>query len=306
MAFVGSRMFGLIVILLAIGLVIALWVQCGSGGCAFTASQTAAPTPLIAKDNRFGTPEIHITNIRQGDGITSPVTITGEAIPDWYIGGTFTVRLLDGTGHGLAYAQAQPLAKTAVNGFIPFTVTFAFFPHTANGTLLFARNLGSGLPNFPTTVAMPVSFPLYTKVTSTPLPTFIPPPSATPPPSASATPSTLGVLKGAMTIGPLCPRSQTGDSCKPSLKMFADRPITAQKTDDATSTTTITPGPTGEFAQELPAGQYLITMTPQILGTISGVPATITITAGKTTILNIAVNTGIQTEENTDTTSDGF
>ncbi len=302
MTFVASRMFGLLLILLSIGVVIALWAQCGNNGCSFIPAQKVVPTPVPTSLPGFGTNEIHILGILQGDGIKSPVTITGKAIPDWYIGGAFTVRLLNGAGHGLAYAQAKPDNPTPVNGFIPFTVTFAFFPDTPNGTVLFEKNLGSGLPDFPTTVALPVSFPGYVQATPTPEPTE----SATPTPIPSATPVTTGILKGTMKIGPICPTEQSGKACTPSVKMFADRPISISKTDQATLVTTIIPGPTGEFSQELPAGQYYVSMAPQIMGSITGVPTTITITAGKTTTLNISVDTGIQTPQNTDTSPDGF
>ncbi|HSX24945.1 MAG TPA: hypothetical protein VLG69_03190 [Candidatus Andersenbacteria bacterium] len=303
MMFAASRMFGLFLVVIAIGVVVALWAQCGSNGCSFIPQQKIVATPTSTPVAEFGTNEIHVAGIMQGDSIQSPVIITGEAIPDWYIGGSFTVRLLDSAGHGLAYAQAKPSDPTPVNGFIPFTVSFAFFPNTPTGTVLFEKNLGSGLPDFPTTVALPVSFPNYTQATATPEPVISPTPTPTP----SATPVSTGTLKGTMTIGPICPVQQSGKTCASSVKMFADRPITVSKTDQAMAPITIIPGPTGEFSQELAPGQYYVSMVPQIMGSITGVPTTIKITAGKTTTMNISVDTGIRTPENTDTaSSDGF
>jgi hypothetical protein len=305
MTFIASRLFGLLIIIIAIGVVIVLWVQCGGNGCSFTAPVKQSPLPTIALDNEFGTPEIRIAKLIQGSEITSPVSIQGKAIPDWYIGGEFTVRLLDGAGHGLAYAQAKPLATQAVNGFIPFQADLAFSSSTPDGTLLFEKNLGSGLPNFPSTIALPVKFTHY--VSATPAPTIIE--TATPTPIPSATPVTTGVLQGTMTIGPICPTSQTGAECRPSVKMFAERVISVYQADKTTLVLKITPGADGQFAQELPAGKYYINMIPQIMGSITGVPTTITVAAGKTSTLDISVDTGIRTPENTITDpqpADGF
>ncbi|MCE9642960.1 MAG: Gmad2 immunoglobulin-like domain-containing protein [Candidatus Andersenbacteria bacterium] len=305
MTSIASRLFGLLIVVAAIGVVIVLWVQCGNNnGCTFSAPVKATPIPSITPEGGFGTSEIHIDGLKQGSQVVSPLTITGKAIPDWYIGGAFTVRLLDAAGHGLAYTQAKPTVTTAVNGFIPFTATIAFFPTTSQGTLIVEKNLGSGLPDFPSTVALPLSFPNYINATPTPLPISTP----TPLPSVSATPVTTGILQGTMTIGPICASGQTGAACAPSVKMFADRPITVSSSDQSLLIATIVPGPNGVFAQELPAGKYYISMLPQILGSITGVPATVTITAGKTTKLNIDVNTGIGEGQQADTaaSADGF
>lgn len=289
----------------AIGVVVLLWVQCGtSNGCTFSAPVKATPIPLVTPEGGFGTSEIHIDGLTQGSQVVSPLTITGKAIPDWYIGGAFTVRLLDAAGHGLAYVQAKPTATTAVNGFIPFSATFAFFPTTSQGTLIVEKNLGSGLPDFPSTIALPLTFPNYSIATPTPMPTQ----QITPTPVPSATPISTGVLQGVMTIGPICASGQTGAACSPSVKMFADRPITVSSADQSLLIATIVPGPNGAFAQELPAGKYYVSMLPQILGSITGVPTTVTITAGKTTTLNIDVNTGIGEGQQADTaaSADGF
>ncbi|MEO6077722.1 MAG: hypothetical protein ABIP54_02970 [Candidatus Andersenbacteria bacterium] len=297
MTFIASRLFGLLIILVAIGVIVVLWVQCGSNGCSFTAVVKPSPSPIITDSNEFGTPEIRIAKLIQGSEISSPVVIQGKAIPDWYIGGKFTVRVLDGSGHGLAYAQATPTATTASNGFIPFQAVLAFFPSTPDGTVLFEKNLGSGLPNFPSTIALPVKFTNYIAITPTPVPTMIE--TATPTPVPSATPVTTGVLQGAMTI----------NISRPSVKMFAQRVISVYEADKTTLVIKIVPGADGRFAQELPAGNYYVDMIPQILGSITGVPTSVTITPGKTTTLNIAVDTGIQTPENTITDtqpSDGF
>lgn len=305
MAFIASRAFGFFIIIAAIGVVVVLWVQCGrNNGCTFSAPVQASPVPTVTPESGFGTMDIHVDGLIQGAQVTSPLTITGKAIPDWYIGGAFTVRLLDAAGHGLAYTQAHPTATTAANGFIPFSAQMAFFPTTPNGMLIIEKNLGSGLPDFPSTIALPVTFPNYINVTPTPIPSDTP----TPIPSVSVTPATTGVLKGVMTIGPLCGSGQTGASCSPSVKMFADRPITVSSSDHSQLIATIIPSPDGTFAQELPAGKYYIFMLPQILGSISGVPTTVTITSGKTTTLNISVDTGIGEGQQVDTSTsqDGF
>lgn len=305
MTFIASKALGILVVLAAIGVIVLLWIQCQHGCVASVPKKViTTPTPVVA----FGTNELHIISPLRGISVDSPLTITGEAIPDWYIGGAFTIRLLDEKGIGLAYAQAKPTTTTPVNGFIPFSATFAFFPHTQQGTLIFEKNLGSGLPDFPTTVAMPISFARVTPET----PTIAPEPSntATPAPDATVTPAQTGVLQGNVTIGPICPTEQSGAACRPSIKMYAERVISVYKEDKTTLVIKIVPGPDGSFAQELPPGTYYVSMIPQIMGSITGVPTTVTVHAGTTVNLSIAVDTGINTATNTindeTSSSDGF
>ena len=104
----------------------------------------------------------------------------------------------------------------------------------------------------------------------------------------------VGVLKGTMTIGPICPVERPGHPCKPTPEMFAARKIFVYAADRTTLVTTLTPDSQGNFSANLLAGSYFVDTEHQAVGHISGMPATIIIEKNKTVIINIDVDTGIR------------
>lgn len=329
---VVSRSIGLAIIFSAIGIICFLWYQCGVDGCKFLETQpqksvqtfadcAASGVPVLETFPRqcvydgttfvesippFGNDEIHIISPVRGATVMSPVVITGEAVGGWYFEGQFPIRIIDSERKGIAFGVAHAKGDWMTSDFVPFEATIPFFPATAHGALLFQKNNPSGLPDNSSTISLSVFF------TASPEITTIPSPSIAPilPPVTSPEAQITGTLQGTMTIAPACPGPVAvgGKLCAPSVKMFASRTISVYASDKKTLITTITPGPTGEFIAMLPPGNYWVTMLPQILGSISGVPTDVHIDAEKTTRLSIAVDTGIRTSEDTDTpaSSDGF
>jgi hypothetical protein len=107
----------------------------------------------------------------------------------------------------------------------------------------------------------------------------------------------IGVLQGTMTIGPICPVERIDNPCLPTPEMFAARKIAVYKSDQTTLVTTITPNSQGKFSTPLAVGTYYVNMaTPQTggPGSVSGLPATITIKQGATVSLVVNVDTGIR------------
>ena len=108
-------------------------------------------------------------------------------------------------------------------------------------------------------------------------------------------PATLGTLNGVMTIGPICPVEHADNPCKPTPQMFAERKISVFASDKKTLITTITPRGNGSFTVLLPAGNYYINMEKSSsVGSVKGLPATVTIKAGGVVLLSVDVDTGIR------------
>ena len=108
-------------------------------------------------------------------------------------------------------------------------------------------------------------------------------------------PTTLGTLNGLMTIGPICPVEHADNPCKPTAEMFAERKISVFASDKKTLITTVTPGSTGSFTVLLPEGSYYIKMEkPSSVGSVTGLPTTVTIKAGGVVLLSVEVDTGIR------------
>jgi hypothetical protein len=108
-------------------------------------------------------------------------------------------------------------------------------------------------------------------------------------------PATLGTLNGLMTIGPICPVEHADNPCKPTAEMFAERKISVFAADKKTLITTVTPGSTGSFTVLLPAGTYYINMEKSsVVGSVKGLPTTVTIKAGGVILLSVDVDTGIR------------
>lgn len=109
-------------------------------------------------------------------------------------------------------------------------------------------------------------------------------------------PASLGTLNGSITLGPICPVEHADNPCKPTPEMFAERKISVYASDRKTLITTITPGSMGSFSVLLPIGTYYIKMekTQGGVGSVKGLPTTVTIKAGAIVLLSVDIDTGIR------------
>lgn len=103
-----------------------------------------------------------------------------------------------------------------------------------------------------------------------------------------------GILKGNVSISPICPVEKIDNPCSPTPAMYAAAKIYIYTIDKKTLVTTITPDNMGNFLTTLAKGGYFIDMTRQPVGSISGVPRTVYILDGKTNMISIKVDTGIR------------
>ena len=104
-----------------------------------------------------------------------------------------------------------------------------------------------------------------------------------------------GFLEGKITIGPLCPveRFPPDPRCQPTEETYKAWPIAIWTPDKKTKVAQLTPHLDGTYTITLSPGDYLMDLEKQpMFG--KKLPTTFTITAGKTTILPIDIDTGIR------------
>jgi membrane-bound inhibitor of C-type lysozyme len=119
------------------------------------------------------------------------------------------------------------------------------------------------------------------------------------PTPVSVTPSsntivTTGVLKGAMSIGPVCPVEQIDNPCKATPEMYAAHPVYVYNASRSKLFATLIPDANGNFSATLHVGTYVVDVAHQAIGVVTGVPATVQISSGKTSTIAINIDTGIR------------
>ncbi len=124
-------------------------------------------------------------------------------------------------------------------------------------------------------------------------------------PSPTATqPGTIpsqgtGVVVGHLDIGPLCPveRDPPDPACQPGPAQYGQYKMVAYDAASKTLVKEVAFDAQGNYRMELPAGRYVIDISPHTtsrIGGPSGVPQTITLTNGATVTVNVSIDTGIR------------
>ncbi len=103
-----------------------------------------------------------------------------------------------------------------------------------------------------------------------------------------------GFLEGHVNIGPLLPVQRVGDTPTVPPEAYAARQIIVYQADGKTVVTKLTPGKDGNYRVELAPGTYVVGMARVGIDRARGLPATVTITSGQTTRLDIDIDTGIR------------
>jgi hypothetical protein len=106
-----------------------------------------------------------------------------------------------------------------------------------------------------------------------------------------------GLLKGVITIGPLCPVQSLppNPSCLPTADTYKSYPVSIWTSDGKNRVAQLSPELDGSYSTELPAGIYRI-----ILGNVqnriggSNLPVTVEIMSNNCIILDISIDTGIR------------
>lgn len=99
-----------------------------------------------------------------------------------------------------------------------------------------------------------------------------------------------GTLEGTITRGPLTPIERPG--------IPSSAPVAAAQigiaTPDGKKAATVQSGSAGEYSVQLAPGTYVVTVTSPARALSKNLPATVTITEGATTHLDIRLDTGIR------------
>jgi len=152
-------------------------------------SPTVTPTVTTSSTTSDGHLEIDMPTASQV--IFWPmVTIEGKVTGGgWFFEGSFPIKILDGDGTTLGQGTAQALDDWMSTGTVRFTasVNFDTVPRYATGSILFANDNPSGLPQNEKTFSLPVQFP------------------------------GKGTVRGSVVLGPTCPveRIPPDPACAP-------------------------------------------------------------------------------------------
>jgi len=110
--------------------------------------------------------------------------------------------------------------------------------------------------------------------------------------------SGTGVLKGKISIGPICPVETIPPlpQCLPTRDTYNNYATAVWTTDKLTKLLTIIPNPDGTYQVDLPAGDYIIDFDVVKTNRIGGgnLPSPVSITDKDTTKLDITIDTGIR------------
>lgn len=103
---------------------------------------------------------IQATNPVPNQQISSPLTITGQAVGSWYFEASFPVKLFDANDNLLAEGVAGAQGDWMTTAFVPFTATLNFTAQPANstGTLILYKDNPSGLTQNDDQLTIPVIF----------------------------------------------------------------------------------------------------------------------------------------------------
>jgi hypothetical protein len=103
-----------------------------------------------------------------------------------------------------------------------------------------------------------------------------------------------GLLEGKVTIGPLCPVEHPDQNCTPDPSIYTSHYLVIRRTDRSIAADHVALASDGKYQTQLPAGSYLVDYAPKDIGTGHFSPLDVVIEAGRTTVLNIDIDTGIR------------
>jgi len=113
-------------------------------------SETTSPSTVTPEKNEVSNDTINdllkVTNPAEGQLITSPLEITGDARGYWFFEATASVELLDGNMDQIAEKYITATGEWMTEDWVPFSGTITFEdPSTDNGYLILHRANPSGL-----------------------------------------------------------------------------------------------------------------------------------------------------------------
>lgn len=91
---------------------------------------------------------IKVQSPREMSVVSSPLTITGQAVGGWYFEASFPIELLDANSQIVGQAVAQAQSDWMTTAMVPFTASLVFpaQPAGSQGTLVLKKDNPSGEP----------------------------------------------------------------------------------------------------------------------------------------------------------------
>ena len=118
--------------------------------------QTQNPTP---QTQYYSSSNLQITSPAINAQITSPVTITGQAVGNWFFEASFPVKVTDSNNIVIGSGVAKTTANWMTTNFVPFTATITFTtPGTATGFIVLEKDNPSGEPVNAASESFPITF----------------------------------------------------------------------------------------------------------------------------------------------------
>jgi hypothetical protein len=108
-------------------------------------------------------------------------------------------------------------------------------------------------------------------------------------------PQATGTLTGQVTIGPLAPVLREGEvPPTPAPEVYSARQIVIYKPNGTTEVARAELNPQGVYEIELTVGTYVVDTNHLGIDSAAGLPATVEIREGQTTVLDVDIDTGIR------------
>jgi len=117
----------------------------------------SALQPTTGCGNQTEQSDIIVTTPKQGQIITSPLTLTGQARGSWFFEANAPVTLLDDQGKVIAQSRVEAIGKWMTTNFVAFQGQLEYSSNaTSSGTLIFNNDNPSGLPEKSKEFKLPV------------------------------------------------------------------------------------------------------------------------------------------------------
>lgn len=242
------------------------------GGYAFTLSRaTVDSATFVVKKSVEGEVKdamISVTSPQEGEVVSSPLVVRGEARGAWYFEAQFPVRLLDADGRVLASAPAHAVGDWMTDQMVPFEATLTFDrPAAVTGTLVLEKDNPSDLPQNADSRSIPVRF------------------------GTGVAPTGATGVRGTVTIGPTCPVERNPPDPKCAPKPYATTLRITTSAGKAVAVVDVAAD--GTFTQRLAPGDYVI--GPAGTATLPRLaPQPFAVKAGAMTTLDLVFDSGIR------------
>ncbi len=127
-----------------------------------TATTTPEVTPIVtpvSTSTSQASSQIKNISVKSGQTISSPITVRGDAVGQWYFEATFPIQLKDSNGKILVESYGTAQREWMTTDFVPFEATLTFAtPTTETGTLTIMNANPSGDDDKSLEVVIPVTF----------------------------------------------------------------------------------------------------------------------------------------------------